>query len=180
DRAVLTPRAPAPVHLRRQQLFGAVALGVQLLPRDIGLRIPLERLGPPPQLPHVGHRRGQRQRIALLEHVRSGALLLDEHGSPCPLYEHCLTFMRASAGGAPAPRRSAARTALQRAELGVLDAGQIELPGGEPLAHLRDRGAQDAPLLRRRRGAETEAGRLYLGHPPRLPALPWPGPRVPL
>src|SRR5262245_44005232 len=59
----------------------------------------------------------------------------------------CLIYMRASAGGAPAPRRPAARAALQRAELGVLNAGQIELPGGEPLAYLRDRGAQDASLL---------------------------------
>src|SRR5262249_17884313 len=49
--------------------------------------------------------------------------------------------------------------------------GQIELPGGEPLAYLGDRGAQDASLLRRRRGAETEAGRLHFRREPRLAAL---------
>src|SRR5215831_17472264 len=88
--------------------------------------------------------------------------------------------MRASAGGAPAPQRPAARTALQRAELGVLDAGQIELPGGEPLAYLGDRGAQDASLLRRRRGAETEAGRLHFRREPRLAALLGQEPGVPV
>src|SRR5215470_12450767 len=80
DGAVLAPRTAAPVHLRCQELLGAVALGVELLPRDVGLRIPLERLGPAPQIPHVGHRRSERQRIALLEDVSSRALLLDEHG----------------------------------------------------------------------------------------------------
>src|SRR5262245_11959849 len=58
-------------------------------------------------------------------------------------------FMSAPRPAGPQPRDGLPR-ALQRAEFGVLDAGQIELPGGEPLAHLRDRSAQDAPLLRRR------------------------------
>src|SRR5207245_7273046 len=74
-----------PVHLGGQQLLGAVALGVELFPGDVGLRIPLERLRAPPQLPYVGHRRGERQRIALLEDVGSGALLVDQHDES-PLY----------------------------------------------------------------------------------------------
>src|SRR4029077_781592 len=86
DRTVLAPRAPAPVHLRGQQLLGAVALGVQLFPGDVGLRIPLERLRPPPEVPDVGHGRGERQRIALLENVGSGALLLGQHGGLPILY----------------------------------------------------------------------------------------------
>src|SRR5215813_743798 len=82
DSAVLTPRAPAPVHLRRQELLGRIALGVQLFPGNVGLRIPLERLGTAPQIPDVRHGRGERKRIALLEHVGSSSLLLDEHGGP--------------------------------------------------------------------------------------------------
>src|SRR5215472_6168249 len=81
DSAVLTPRAPAPVHLRRQELIGRIALGVQLFPGNVRLGVPLEGLGPPPQIPDVGHRRGKRQRIALLEDVSSGSLLLAQHGS---------------------------------------------------------------------------------------------------
>ena len=153
DRAVLAPRAPAPVHLRGQQLLGAVALRVQLLPRDVGLRIPLERLGALPQLPHVGHGRAQRQRIALLGDVGSGALLVHEHdGLSC----------RLRPSRARGDRRGAAR---------------------DPRLANRSRtcaigGPQDATLLRQRRGAEPVARRLLFRGQPRLAALLRQQPRV--
>src|SRR6266403_1968294 len=107
DGAVLAPRAPAPVHLRRQPLLGAVALGMELLPRNVRLRVPLERLRPLPQLPHVGHGRRERQRVTILEHVRLRALLVDQHAASPLDFTGC----RARDGTRAAPPASTSRTA---------------------------------------------------------------------
>src|SRR4029077_17138781 len=63
---------------------------------------------------------------------------------------------------------------------GVVDARKVELPRGEPLADLGDRGAENPALLRRGRGTETVARRLRLGGQPGLAALFRKQPRVPV
>src|SRR5207245_10159040 len=65
-------------------------------------------------------------------------------------------------------------------ELGVLDTRQLELPGREALAHLGDRCAQDAALLRRARRPEALSRRLFFGAQPRLAALLAQEPRAPV
>jgi hypothetical protein len=55
DGAVLAPGAPAPVEARGEDLLLGIALGMELVPRDVRLGIPLERLGPLPQCPDVAH-----------------------------------------------------------------------------------------------------------------------------
>jgi hypothetical protein len=77
DGPVLAPGPPAPVETRGENLFLRVALGSELGPRDIGLRIPLEGLGPLPELPDIGHGGRELERIAGLGEIgrRHGSLL---------------------------------------------------------------------------------------------------------
>src|SRR5258708_19173134 len=70
--------------------------------------------------------------------------------------------------------------ALDGAELSVLDARQLELPCGEPLTHLGDRGAQNSTPLRRSRSAEPVTRRLRLRGQPWLAPLLGQQPRVPV
>src|SRR5437899_10780372 len=63
---------------------------------------------------------------------------------------------------------------------GVIDVRKVELPRGEPLAYLGDRGAENTALLRRGRGTEALTRGLRLGGQPGLTALFRKQPRVPV
>src|SRR2546422_7707705 len=67
---------------------------------------------------------------------------------------------------------------LYRPELGVGHTRQLELPGGEALADLSDRGAQGTALLYRGRRPEALSCRLFLRGQPRLATLLGQQPRV--
>src|SRR5262249_4946042 len=84
-----------------------------------------------------------------------------------------------------APSRRACRSpymapGLYAPELSVFDDRQLELPGREALAHLSNRGAQHAALLRSGRRSQTLSCRLLLRGQPRLATLVGQQPRVPV
>src|SRR4030095_849890 len=105
DRAVLAPGPEAPAPPRGHDLVLAIALRVQLLPGDVRLRIPLERLGSLPQLPDVGHGGGELERIAGLGEI--GA-----HDASLPAGAPGRRIMRARA---PDDRCEAGRRSSRRA-----------------------------------------------------------------